>query len=148
MTEREVLTKPDLRRRLNTACAHLSAWGLGVRESTEAILHSWREAGAKGLAHQDLLRAKTADLKRLSILCDLASERLLNLGDLGQEKAMRELVAVSRFIADQLRCEEAEARRVLSILRDSHLADRPGAGGDSAEGCGETRSDVPGREGV
>ena len=150
MTERSVSTKADLRRELNTACARLSTCGQGLRESTHTILDSFRAAGTRGSACQDLLRAKTEDLRRLSMLCDVASERLLNLGDqvpddMGQEKAMCELVAVSRFVADQLRCEEAEARCVLSVLRDSRPADPGRAGGDCEEGSQETRADMPGR---
>ncbi|MCK4626549.1 MAG: hypothetical protein KAV00_14615 [Phycisphaerae bacterium] len=120
---------PTVTRLINTASANLATCGERVRESTAAIQRSCETPGVKGADHRNLLCSKMQELKRLTAFCDIAAVRLMDLGKQirngdSQEKSLLELLTVCRSIADQLQCQERDARSILNHLREKCM---PGA---------------------
>ena len=111
------------------ATANLDACGESVEKAVVDIARSCDTLGTRGAAHQEMLREKIGALENLAALCSKGAKRLSDVtaklrSDSAEEEALAELLAVSRFIGDQLRSEKEDVRRILSTLQDH-------------DGCGE-----------
>ena len=113
---------PELKLSLDAAAANLSACGVGASKAAEAISRACDSPQTKGSLYKDLLHIKVAALRNLATLCDKGAKRLSDAAaDAVQsnypEDVLSELLALARFIGDQLRSEHADACRLLSFLR-------------------------------
>ena len=108
----------------NRAAANLSACSVGVCEAIDTISQSCSLPDTRRSACRRLLLTQSDALKNLASLCDKTAKRLsaataqLTQGS-PQEEVLTELLAISRFMSDQLRSEKENARRVLCALRGS-----------------------------
>jgi len=69
-----------------------------------------------------MLREKIGALENLVALCSKGARRLSDVAaklvnNSAEEEALAELLAVSRFIGDQLQSEKEDVRRILSRLQ-------------------------------
>lgn len=106
----------------NCAAAHLHACGTEVKDSVETIRNSFQIPGAVGAAHKDLLQTKIKGLFNLANLCTYSAQRLLDECSRSFRQAhsnqnFNDILMVCQSLLDQLNSEQADACRVLGMLR-------------------------------
>ena len=107
---------------LKRTAGELAASGEGIRQSTETIVRASNTWGTKGAAHHDLLIEKVEKLKNLHALRRTSAVRLAEYaerlsGDHPEDEALAELLGVAQFLVDQIRSEQRDVRRILSLLQ-------------------------------
>jgi len=109
------------------AAEGLLACQRGIQKSIAAIRQSFDSPGTKGAALRDMLTPKIEALKNLSTLCNNGAKLLARVAakatqGSSEQEVMRELRGASRFIADQLHSERADAHRILGELRRRQMS--------------------------
>jgi len=99
----------------------------GIQQSIAEIRQSFDSPGTKGAALRDMLAPKIEALKNLSTLCNNGAKLLARVAakatqGSSEQEVMRELWGASRFIADQLHSERADAYRILGELRRREMS--------------------------
>jgi hypothetical protein len=93
-----------------------------IQKDAEGIEKSCYIHGTKGAAHRGELLAKVDNLRKLAVLYNSAAKRLMDLvmkltTGVSEDAVLRELFSYGQFLADQLKSEENEAKRILDMLQ-------------------------------
>ena len=111
---------------LTEAAETIAACSKEIQEAAEAIMLSCQiMPGSKGEAHKDLLLVKVDDMEKLALLYNKASERLITAAEklaqgAPEDEVLSNVIAFNTFFNDQLKSEEKEAARILSMLREDY----------------------------
>ncbi len=114
----------DYIQELKDAGESMATRGKSTQEAAEKIMSSINNPGTKEEVHEDILLAEVDNLENLTVLYNLISRRLLSAAEklangMTEEKVTADMIVYSRFIADQLKCEEEESQHILDSLQDN-----------------------------
>jgi len=111
-----------LARAMENAARAFGACARNIKEAADTVAHSCDTPGTKAMVHREVLRSKVDELNVLAAFYRSVAKRLRAAGEKLErgaplESIAKEMQTYGTFVGDQLQREEAEAQRLLSMLR-------------------------------